>query len=288
MPTALFLSPHLDDVAFSCGATVAWLASHGWRCVLATAFTRSVCNPTGFALACQTDKGLPADVDYMQLRRQEDAACGHALGVEAVRWLDFAEAPHRGYDSAAEIFAPPHSGDAVADPLGRLLTTLCSELQPALVFAPLALGAHVDHVQLHRAVRLAVAPKTPVAWYRDMPYALRAGDDTDRDAASDGGSAGVAVALEGRHLQAKLDGCACYGSQLAFQFGGVQAMGAALTSFAFDEGRRAHTARLSGRPAERFVAAGPAARRLYQACRSRKPEAGRGECSFTTAVAACR
>ena len=251
MPTALFVSPHLDDVAFSCGATVAWLASRGWRCVLATAFTRSVHNPTGFALACQTDKGLPVDVDYMALRRQEDAACGEALGTEAVRWLDFAEAPHRGYDTAVQLFASPHRGDSVVEPLSQALSALYSELQPAITFAPLALGAHVDHVQLQRAVRLAAGAQAPVAWYRDMPYAMRAGDDADCGE----GSASAAVALGERHLQAKLAGCACYSSQLGFQFGGVEEMRAALTSFAHAEGRRA---RLAGRPAERFVAAAAA------------------------------
>ena len=260
MPTALFVSPHLDDVAFSCGATVSWLASRGWRCVLATAFTRSVHNPTGFALACQTDKGLPADVDYMALRRQEDAACGQALGTEAVRWLDFAEAPHRGYDTAAQLFAPPLVGDSVVEPLSQALSALCREWQPAITFAPLALGAHVDHVQLQRAVRLAVGAQALVAWYRDMPYAMRAGDDA--------GSADAAVALGDRHLQAKLDGCACYGSQLGFQFGGVQDMRAALASFAHAEGRRA---RLAGRPAERFVAAAAAAQWLVGDSRTTQP-----------------
>lgn len=279
MPTALFVSPHLDDVAFSCGATVSWLASQGWRCVLATAFTRSVHNPTGFALACQTDKGLPVDVDYMALRRQEDAACGQALGIEAVRWLDFAEAPHRGYDSAAQLFALPHMGDSVVEPLSQALCALCSELQPAITFAPLALGAHVDHVQLQRAVRLAVGEQASVAWYRDMPYAMRAGDDT----ASDAGSASAAVAFGEGHLQAKLDGCACYGSQLGFQFGDVQAMYAALTSFAYDEGRRA---RLAGRPAERFVAAAAAAQWLEGNARTTQPTATDSVAPATAAAAA--
>ena len=48
----------------------------GWRVVLLTVFTRSVPNPAGFALRCQTDKGLPATADYMALRRAEDAAAG--------------------------------------------------------------------------------------------------------------------------------------------------------------------------------------------------------------------
>ena len=98
--TALFLSPHLDDAVFSCGGTIALLPRAGWRVIVATVFTRSVLNPPGFAPACQLDKGLTPDVDYMALRRDEDAAACARLGAE-VRWLDALEAPHRGYGSAA-------------------------------------------------------------------------------------------------------------------------------------------------------------------------------------------
>ena len=73
--TALFLSPHLDDVAFSCGGTLLRLTDDPrWRVVLCTIFTASVPDPQGFALRCQTDKGIPAETDYMALRRAEDAA----------------------------------------------------------------------------------------------------------------------------------------------------------------------------------------------------------------------
>ena len=96
MPTALVLSPHLDDAAFSCGGTVAQLADAGWRSVMVTAFTATVLPATGFALACQLDKGLGPEVDYMALRREEDRAAAVILGVADLRWLDLPEAPHRG------------------------------------------------------------------------------------------------------------------------------------------------------------------------------------------------
>ena len=72
MTTLLALSPHLDDAVFSAGATLFRAARRGWRVVVATIFTGNVAQPTGFALACQLDKGLAADVDYMALRRAED------------------------------------------------------------------------------------------------------------------------------------------------------------------------------------------------------------------------
>ncbi len=68
--------------------------------MLVTAFTRSVVPAHGFALACQLDKGLAPDVDYMALRRQEDRDAADILRFSAVHWLDLLEAPHRGYGSA--------------------------------------------------------------------------------------------------------------------------------------------------------------------------------------------
>ena len=151
---ALFLSPHLDDAAFSCGATVAALPSDTggeWRCTVATAFTRSVPDPRGFALDCQLDKGLPADVDYMKLRRAEDERACDALGA-ACAHLDLPEAPHRGYGSAAALFAGPRADDGVRPELAAALRSLIETDPPGLLFAPAGCGNHVDHLQLIAAL----------------------------------------------------------------------------------------------------------------------------------------
>ena len=245
MPTALFLSPHLDDVAFSCGGTVAKLAAAGWRCVVATAFTRSVPDPTGFALACQTDKGLSPDVDYMAARRAEDAAACRVLGAEPV-WLDFPEAPHRGYGSAAELFAGVKDGDDVSDPLAERVLGLWRELRPDLVFSPQTLGHHADHLQLDMAVGEAL-PSGAVTRYRDTPYALRSPAHDPEPCRWPVAPAEFAVPV-GATLAAKLNACAAYRTQLGFQFGGEARMRAQLTVFAEAEGRAAG---LDG-PAERF------------------------------------
>ncbi len=92
-----FVSPHLDDAVFSMGGLMAALAEEGHELHLITCFTRSVPDPSGFALACQLDKGLSAEVDYMALRRQEDVVACQQLSVQP-HWLDLPEAPHRGYD----------------------------------------------------------------------------------------------------------------------------------------------------------------------------------------------
>ncbi|RZM10665.1 MAG: PIG-L family deacetylase, partial [Sphingomonas sp.] len=60
----LAISPHLDDAAFSAGGLLASCVDQGWAVTVATCFTGNVAHPTGFALACQLDKGLTADIDY--------------------------------------------------------------------------------------------------------------------------------------------------------------------------------------------------------------------------------
>src|SRR3954452_24587982 len=139
---------------------------------MVTAFTATVLPATGFALACQLDKGLAPEIDYMALRRDEDRDAASILGVADLRWLDLPEAPHRGYGAAPELFADLRAGDEIWQDLQPHLAALQSEFEPDLIFAPQGLGAHVDHRQLIRAVQ-ATAGSTPIAWYRDTPYAIR-------------------------------------------------------------------------------------------------------------------
>ena len=222
MPVALAISPHLDDAVFSCGGTLARLAVSGFRVVVATLFTRSMPDPQGFALACQLDKGLDASVDYMALRRQEDAiACGH-LGAQA-RWLPFAEAPHRGYESAAELFGPVDAGDRIGEHLHPALRDLVESVRPTLLLAPQAIGGHVDHVVTARAIR-ALATKLPVLWWRDFPYVTRHAA-CEPCAADLAGLADCSVDVE---PEPRRSACAAYASQLGYQFGGESPLAALL------------------------------------------------------------
>jgi LmbE family N-acetylglucosaminyl deacetylase len=259
--TALFISPHLDDVAFSCAGTLAALKSRGWRVVLATVFTRSVPNPTGFALACQTDKGLAPEVDYMAVRRDEDLAFAGTpgIGVDAVHWLDLPEAPHRGYSSPASLFAGSRPGDDIWRDVMVLTGELADALDPDLLFAPQALGNHIDHRQIVRAI---ASLGRPALWYRDLPYAIRAPEE----APPPGLPAGLILLTVpiSDHLPAKIAGACCYTTQLPFQFGGIQRVGPTLTSFAAGEAARAG---LSG-CAERFLAAPDVARSIKASIRT--------------------
>jgi LmbE family N-acetylglucosaminyl deacetylase len=210
------VSPHLDDAAFSAGGTLAALAAAGHEVTVVTCFTASVPDPQGFALACQLDKGLPADVDYMALRRDEDAAAMAVLGATPLH-LGLPEAPHRGYGSAPDLFAGVHDGDEVWRTVRDLLEGVAGELW----LAPQALGSHVDHLQVLRAV---AGTGRPVLWWRDSPYVLR---DPGARPGPDLPAGLTAVELP-QDLDRRADACARYATQLGFQFGGVEQMRTAL------------------------------------------------------------
>ena len=212
----LAVSPHLDDAVFSVGATLAVLADAGHEVTVLTCLTASVPEPAGFALACQTDKGLAADVDYMALRRAEDTAALAVLGAGQVH-LDLPEAPHRGYTGAADLFAGVHPGDDV----WRELADRLAGHEADVWLAPQALGGHVDHLQVQRAV---ASLGRPTAWWRDSPYVLR-------DPAAAPGEhlpAGLTEVRLPNDRARRADACACYATQLGFQFGGPGPMRTAL------------------------------------------------------------
>ena len=224
MPTALAISPHLDDAVFSAGGSLAMLARRGWRVIIATVFTASMPDPHGFALACQLDKGLPAEVDYMALRRDEDAAACAILGAEP-RWLPFAEAPHRGYHSAEQLFASLHAGDAIVDTLTPALADLIHELAPDVVFSPQAIGNHVDHVAVFSALRLLQVRH----WlWADYPYVVRSSSEQHVVIKNPPHTRERHVTLPEEDIDAKVRAALAYETQLGFQFGGCEAARRAL------------------------------------------------------------
>jgi LmbE family N-acetylglucosaminyl deacetylase len=226
---AVAVSPHLDDAVFSVGGTLAALAAAGWRVRVVTCFTASVADPSRFALSTQLDKGLNAEIDYMALRRAEDAAAVALLGAEPVH-LPLPEAPHRGYTSAADLFAGRHDGDDVAGPLGEALAPHLRDA--ALVLAPQAIGDHVDH----RVVVDVVAASRPDAlFWRDAPYVLRRPDAAPWPGVPAGPEYAVDVAT---HLPRKASAARCYATQLGFQFGGARRVAADLGALARAEATR--------------------------------------------------
>ena len=234
----IFLSPHLDDAIFSCGGLIAQLAPERVRVV--TCFTKSVLNPTGFALACQLDKGLDPTVDYMALRREEDRCACEQLGAEC-EWWDVPEAPHRGYASADMLFGRMLPSDAEVElELERRLRKLLGETYAQTVYYPYGAGDHVDHRLLVAAVHRVRKdwPRVRFVQYFDQPYtnkfAHRYPDiDTAREQSLDvlrqALTPGVyRLSLPEGIQDKKFRASGAYTSQVGFQFGGRHRIGKVL------------------------------------------------------------
>lgn len=225
---ALFVSPHLDDVIFSCGGTLAKMSAAGWHTILCTVFTKSIVNPQGFALACQLDKNLPAATDYMKLRRAEDTAAARCLNVSEILHLNFPEAPHRGYHSAPELFAGVKSGDDVWKKVADHLLLLDEIHQPEIVFAPQGLGNHCDHLQTIDAV-LEIFDAKKMLWFYDTPYVIRQ-PNAEKYANLPEKLARKTIDISSL-LERKIEACAKYETQIKFQFGGQADLRKSLTDF---------------------------------------------------------
>lgn len=226
--TALFISPHLDDVVFSCGGMLAKMRIEGWRTILCTVFTKSVVNPKGFALACQLDKNLAPDVDYMKLRRAEDFRAARILNVSEVLHLNFAEAPHRGYESAPELFAGVKPSDKIHTAIAETFALLDEIHQPQAIFAPQGLGNHCDHLQTIDAA-LATFDSTKIGWYFDTPYVIRQPEAANYHRLSPKLTRSqIDITAE---ISAKISACAEYKSQIDFQFGGAERLDRSLRHF---------------------------------------------------------
>ena len=240
MNVALLVSPHLDDVAFSCGGIAARLARHNWRVVVATLFTRSVHPASGFALECQRDKGLPDDVDYMALRRAEDIAAMDELDADFVH-LDFPEAPHRGYASVAALFGSLRDDDPSSS-IANELDKIVQQRNPTLVLGPQGCGGHVDHLLAIKAMR-GLAPRATRGFYRDTPYVIRNREAEPYVQAN----VRVTCPLDPEDLATKQRAACCYRSQIGFQFGGADEACVALASLAEREADgRGYAERLMG------------------------------------------
>lgn len=232
---AIFLSPHLDDVALSCGGRVYELAQSGARVLIATVTAGTPARaPSSFAQFQHTQWSLVEDA--VAARRQEDkAACG-ILGAEWLHWdeLDciYRHDPVTGdpfYQSDADLFGAVASADAPL--IARLADRIAALPAHDILFAPLGLGNHVDH-QLTRAAaeRAHIADGARLLYYEDYPYAqqtARFGTGKTARAQLTAHLFPLSVAA----VTARIAAIVAYTSQLAMLFGSAETVAAQIEAF---------------------------------------------------------
>ena len=277
----VFVAPHPDDVALSCGGLVARLRERGEDVAVLTLFSgtggaRRLTPYQREALGFGTGSALrdaDAAAEAMARRRLEDERFAAFAGVSTAL-LDLPDAVFRGYEGDDQLLGAPRADDPapVAALRGELARLARDGIGIERLYCPMGIGRHVDH-QLARDAGLALLADGPdgslpfaswagrVALYEDFPYAHWSGFSglADLPAGALGAlPGGVALRPEltdvAGVLERKVEGIAQYASQMDRLFGGAGPMAEAVRAYA---ARVAGIAGMPGGAAERYwVAAG--------------------------------
>jgi LmbE family N-acetylglucosaminyl deacetylase len=177
------LSPHLDDAVLSCGALLGHLAPRHPVTVVSV-FTTAAPRPWSLpARRALRAVGTGDAEELFGLRRAEDLEVLGGLGVTAVH-LGFTDALFRRsagrrpayrtfrFDALRGRVAACDAG--LAAEVGARAGQVARACGAGVVFAPLGIGRHVDHLITRRAAAELTAP---IVYYSDFPYSRTLGPD---------------------------------------------------------------------------------------------------------------
>lgn len=228
----IYLSPHLDDGALSCGGMIWDQTSSGEAVTILT-----ICagdpppgplSPFASSLHSRWETGEEA----VARRREEDlAACSRLSATPRHLELPdciYRRSPKTGetlYDSEASL------GNAIHPHELPLVTALSEQFaalpEGAQLVSPLAIGRHVDH----RLVRAAAERSgRALLYYADYPYILQ--DSAALEALLRSGWKPVGFPLPDTSLEAWQEAVATYQSQISSFWSGKDEMRRAIEDYA--------------------------------------------------------
>jgi LmbE family N-acetylglucosaminyl deacetylase len=222
-PMHLYLSPHFDDAALSCGGQIAQLTRQGERVVIFTVMAGEP--PIGFQHTSFT-RELQERWDLGESpvlgRRDEDRAAAQVLGAE----IEFGAYPDCVYrihpETGKALYPDVQAIFGEIDPddtVNRTAQAMILQISPAdVIHAPLGVGHHVDH-QLVRDMGLLLAelhPENEIYFYQEYPYVEKGAEAVDQ--ALHMLEAQVKAALhpiDPQGVEVRLAAVACYKSQVS-------------------------------------------------------------------------
>jgi LmbE family N-acetylglucosaminyl deacetylase len=218
---AIYLSPHLDDAALSCGGQIFQQTANGQRVLIVTI---TAGDPPLAALSTYVQslhERWQLASNAAAARRAEDLAASQILGAETQHW-PLPDCIYRFdpvskqplYVSDADIFGAIHpSEQGLVDELVATLRQLPSHER---LYVPLTIGHHVDHQLTRLAAERAFGPD--LTYYEDYPYAQTPGALAQVIPPGATGWQATTVSLTEAALQVKIEAILAFRSQLSTFF----------------------------------------------------------------------
>jgi len=217
----IYLSPHFDDVALSCGGQIHRRTKVGQSVLIVTIMAGVPSNTVVSDLARGLHDRWQLDANVVAARSAEDEAACAILGADHLH-MEIPDCIYRHhpetreplYGLEAEIFGTVHQADrTLVDKVALGIAVLPKTGQ---LIVPLAVGHHVDHQITRDAAEQC--PKRSLLFYEDYPY-VREPDmlDTVIGIERKGWSPNV-VRLNKDDLRAKVEAISAYASQMSSFF----------------------------------------------------------------------
>lgn len=212
---AIYLAPHLDDAVLSCGGQIFDRVQAGQKILVLTIMAGEPAAGQMNEYIASLHSRWEVAGSAVRERQDEDIAAVTSLGAAYEHW-SLPDCIYRGdppyYVSDEAIFGPVHPDEmAVVAELAAQMGALAA----AEIFAPLAMGNHVDHQLVRAAAEQQFG--AGLHYYEDYPYVQRDGAPLAALAADPAWQVrSWAVTPAGR--QAKFAAIARYRSQLSTFF----------------------------------------------------------------------
>lgn len=174
----IYISPHLDDAVLSAGGLIHDQAQAGMDVEIWTVFCgfppANQLSP--FAELIHHKWGIIDTNELIAARRAEDIHAAEILGAKTFHF-DYLDCIYRRGKNGgwiySDVFIPPHEDDR--DLPAQIAESISARLKPDdKLICQLALGAHLDHTLVRRAVDML---GRPVSYDVDIPYLFNYPED---------------------------------------------------------------------------------------------------------------
>jgi LmbE family N-acetylglucosaminyl deacetylase len=230
----IYLSPHLDDAAFSAGGLIHDLSQTGDTVEI----WNFMCGfpPQGelspFAQELHSEWGASSAEETIHIRRAEDERAAAIIGAKTV-FFNFLDCIYRRHPDGewlyADVFVPPYEADA--DLPARIAGSISARLtRDDVLICQLSIGSHVDHVIVRQAAELLAQP---LLFTIDIPYLFNYPDEL---APKSAGMKEKLYHVSEAGLRSWQDASAAYVSQIPMLFESEQTLRAKLQSYWAEQG----------------------------------------------------